>query len=346
MKGLVVSFQPGVETLVEREVRRADPHATLAETLEPGLWRVACAKDDPQGTRLRGAMLREPPIAIRHMHPIGVDATVETLEALVAAINPIGQGLARGLTCAVQTRLVGRSTLKGEPRAFDVNDAVLADLGPRFADLGIAHDRRRPEQVVSVTIAGSRVLAGLSPTRENLSAWPGGMARIAGGDDALSRAKKKLLEALEVFGLSLPRAGRALDLGAAPGGWTQVLLEQGLSVMAVDPASLDHRLQSTALEHFRGTAERFLATSPRGAFSVIVNDMRLDARDAARLLLAVDALLAPGGLIVTTLKLPERGFAAVLDQALAILREHYRVEARQLFHNRSEITAVLRPRLD
>jgi hypothetical protein len=72
--------------------------------------------------------------------------------------------------------------------------------------------------------------------------------------------------------------------------------------------------------------------------------MRLDARDTARLLVAFAELLAPSGSIISTLKLPERGFVQVLDAAFDILRDHYRIRARQLFHNRSEVTAVLVPR--
>ncbi len=344
MKGVVVSFQPGVEPLVEREVRALDPHGKLRETLEPGLWRVDIATDDPMGARFRAALSRNPPIAIRHLHPIEVDIAADHLDALVAAVSPLAERLEAGLGMSVQTRVIAEPGKASPFRAFDVNDAIQAAIGPVLEGRGVSYDRKHPGQIISCTLKGSRVLAGLSRTEHNLSAWPGGMARIAGGDDALSRAKKKLLEALDVFSIALPKTGRALDLGAAPGGWTQALLEQGLSVTAVDPAALDHRLSSPKLEHYRGTAERFLASQPRAGFGLIVNDMRLDARDTARLLISVAELLAPSGSILTTLKLPERGFVQVLDAALDLLREHFRVRARQLFHNRSEVTAVLVPR--
>jgi 23S rRNA (cytidine2498-2'-O)-methyltransferase len=344
MKGVVVSFQPGVEPLVEREVRALDPHAKLRETLEPGLWRVDIATDDPHGARFRAAISRHPPVAIRHLHPIEVDLVVDDLVPLVDVVSPLAARLEPGLGVSVQTRVIAEPGKASPFRAFDVNDAIQQAIGPVLEERGLVYDRKRPAQIISCTLRGKRLLAGLSRTVDNLSAWPGGMARIAGGDDALSRAKKKLLEALDVFSIALPKSGRALDLGAAPGGWTQALLEHGLSVTAVDPASLDHRLSSPKLEHYRGTAERFLASQPRGGFGLIVNDMRLDARDTARLLVAFAELLAPSGSIISTLKLPERGFVQVLDAAFDILRDHYRIRARQLFHNRSEVTAVLVPR--
>jgi 23S rRNA (cytidine2498-2'-O)-methyltransferase len=46
-----------------------------------------------------------------------------------------------------------------------------------------------------------------------------------------------------------------------------------------------------------------------------------------------------------TFKLPGEGRLAALDHAFNILRPAYQVAgARQLFHNRSEITVYLRPK--
>jgi 23S rRNA (cytidine2498-2'-O)-methyltransferase len=74
--------------------------------------------------------------------------------------------------------------------------------------------------------------------------------------------------------------------------------------------------------------------------------MRMDARDAARLLLAFAPFLLPNAHLLTTLKLPERGYLPVLDKAFEILAEGYRrVAARQLYHNRSEVTVLLQRRV-
>ena len=145
--------------------------------------------------------------------------------------------------------------------------------------------------------------------------------------------------------LVLAPRGRALDLGAAPGGWTRVLAERGLAVTAVDPAALDRAvLALPGVEHQRVTAERFLTLGPPTMYDLIVNDMRLDARDAARLLGDYASRLSPRGHLLTTLKLPEHGYLPVLDQALDLFARRYRrVAARQLFHNRSEVTALFRP---
>lgn len=332
---LVATFQPGFEALAERDVRATDRtlgRARIVETLEPGLWLVA--SDDARA--LARGLGRA--IAIRHLHPVDLDLTLadRSVAALASAVGPLLIALDPARGWAVQTRFLG-PRMAPWPRAIDLNDAVAA-LAP-----SVPYDRRAPAQVLSITIAGPRVLAGLSEAADNLSAFPGGARRFAKTEGSPSRAEHKLLEALEVFALS-PR-GRALDLGAAPGGWTRVLAERGLEVTAIDPAELDPAVRALpGVRWYRGTAERYLATRA-AAVDLVVNDMRMDARDVARLLVDYRPLVARGGHVLTTLKLPERGYLPVLDQALAILEAAYvRVHARQLFHNRHEVTALFTPR--
>jgi 23S rRNA (cytidine2498-2'-O)-methyltransferase len=208
---------------------------------------------------------------------------------------------------------------------------------------------RKPRQVISVVIgrlnATLSAWLGLSAAADNLSDWAGGARRFAREQGRISRSEFKLLEALEVFGMALPARGYALDLGAAPGGWTHVLRERGMYVTAIDPAALDARLLSdSGVRYRRLTAEAYLRTAS-DTFDLIVNDMRMDARDSARLMCAYAPLLRLDGTAIMTLKLPEAKRNIVLESALSILADSYQVvRARQLFHNRSEITLQLRRR--
>ena len=73
--------------------------------------------------------------------------------------------------------------------------------------------------------------------------------------------------------------------------------------------------------------------------------MRMDARDSARLMLDYAPCLAAEGWAVMTLKLPQRSPEQVAHQAIDLLLRRYQLlGARQLFHNRSEITVALRLR--
>jgi 23S rRNA (cytidine2498-2'-O)-methyltransferase len=197
--------------------------------------------------------------------------------------------------------------------------------------------------------AGNYALVGASTAKANLSDWAGGMRRFAREEGRISRSEFKLLEALELFGIILPERGTALDLGAAPGGWTRILRQLGQYVTAVDPGSLDPRLDDEkSVRHRRITAQEFLREEP-DRFDIIVNDMRMDAADSARLMVNFASRLYRHGMAIMTIKLPSGEDAIATRQrvnaALATLQSAYTiVGARQLFHNRSEITVALRPR--
>ena len=209
-------------------------------------------------------------------------------------------------------------------------------------ETGAVESIKKPQVVISLLCTLEKAYLGISLTTDNLSDWPGGARHFAHLPEQISRAEFKLLEALEVFGLTLPTQGSALDLGSAPGGWTRILLEAGMQVVAVDPAKLDGRLSKQPhLEHYRGYAEDYLeeAIKRRQKFTVITNDMRMDAREAARLLVQASACLLNDGFIISVLKLPHETFEIDpmknLSEALKLLQRHFAiVQARQLFHNR------------
>ncbi|HUM72546.1 MAG TPA: SAM-dependent methyltransferase, partial [Chloroflexota bacterium] len=245
------------------------------------------------------------------------------------------------LPFSVQTRLLADLPYK----PFDVNTAVAHTLQQHTpAPLDVRH----PVQVLSIVVTDEVAYAGISLAAHNLSDWAGGMHRFARQPGQISRAEFKLLEALAVFHIDLPAGGVALDLGAAPGGWTRILRQKGQFVTAVDPAALHPSLyQDKNVRHLRLNAETYWQQSP-DRFDVIVNDMRLDARYSAELMAAYAPYLHQHGCALMTLKLPEGdgiggNRQAIIEQTLAILRPVYTIAgARQLFHNRSEMTLYLR----
>jgi 23S rRNA (cytidine2498-2'-O)-methyltransferase len=240
-----------------------------------------------------------------------------------------------GWTFSVQTRLFTDVPYK----PFDVNSALSDVIQTRT---GAPLDVRWPTQILSVVAAEKTAYLGVSLANQNLSDWAGGVRRFAREPEQISRAEFKLLEALEAFKIDLPLRGIALDLGAAPGGWTRVLRQREQYVTAVDPAHLHPSLQADkSVRHKQITAEAYLAEYP-DTFDLIVNDMRLDVRDSARLMVSYAPYLYPHGLAIMTLKLPKEKRRAAIDHSLNILKQAYHLQnARQLFHNRSEITVCL-----
>ena len=172
---------------------------------------------------------------------------------------------------------------------------------------------------------------------------PGGRPNLPFVDDLISRSALKLLEAIETFAIPLAPGMRALDLGASPGGWTQLLARRGLRVNAVDPGALDPRAAGLpGVREHRMTAQTFLRGDV-GRYDLLVNDMRLDARESARIMVGAGAVLGPGGTGLITLKLPQAGPTAILRQAQEILRGAFAgQQGRCLFYNRNEVTVLLR----
>ncbi|MBF0182535.1 MAG: 23S rRNA (cytidine(2498)-2'-O)-methyltransferase RlmM, partial [Magnetococcales bacterium] len=119
-----------------------------------------------------------------------------------------------------------------------------------------------------VFLAGTRVMLGCSwPGRGAL--WPMGIPRLRLPGGSPSRAALKLEEAF--CQLLTPRERRtrltsgrtAVDLGAAPGGWSLVLLQDGLNVTAVDRAALSGVVTGyKGLRHVREDGFRFRPAKP------------------------------------------------------------------------------------
>lgn len=128
-----------------------------------------------------------------------------------------------------------------------------------------------------------------------------------------SRAAYKLMELDDRFGL-IPKGGRVIDLGAAPGGWSQVALARGaakvvgVDLLAVAPLAGAEFLQADIAAP--GVAEQLLACLG-GAPDLVLADMAANttghkATDQLRTgalaelacRFALEAL-APGGAFIT-----------------------------------------------
>lgn len=355
----IVTADPDFTSAALDELRAFDPSLRREALLAPGIALVAVEQPE---RALANAVSAEPPIFVRHIMPVHAVVPVANdqadVERLVEAVRAARQldRLAPEQPFSVQARFVSaRGPLPDRPYTpYALKEAIV----PVVARLTGAHeDVKAPEMVISLVLDDEHAYLGISSSRQNLSSWAGGMRRFAREAGQISRAEFKLLEALDVFELELPRRGRALDLGAAPGGWTRLLLAAGLEVTAVDPARMDERLgDHPRLRYVPGRAQEFLADllrkggkgrTARPVYQVIFSDMRMDVRDAAGLMVGVADLLDPDGFGLVTLKLPypAPGIAPLdrLDEALNRLAERYtEVQARQLFHNRHEVTALLR----
>ena len=196
----------------------------------------------------------------------------------------------------------------------------------------------------------SRALIASSDPR-NSNNVPNGIHRVSMASDAPSRSYLKLAEAFEVFldrkeqALWLKPQMTAVDLGAAPGGWTWQLVQRGLQVTAVDNGPLKGAAAShPAIRHLRQDGFKF---RPQRPVDWLVCDMVEQPQRVAALMTEwfVDGLTTHA---IFNLKLPMKKRVAALQAALSAIQSalnkkglHYRLEAKQLYHDREEVTVFL-----
>ena len=191
---------------------------------------------------------------------------------------------------------------------------------------------------------------GVSPIN-NSSEWDQGIKRLKLPADAPSRSTLKLEEAWHTF---IPRRFwndklegglKAVDLGAAPGGWTYQLVKQGMFVIAVDNGAMDERLMDSGqVEHKLEDAFTFV---PAKRVDMLVCDV-VDKPARIVELMAKWAVNRWARILIFNLKLPmKRRFAEVeqrlewLEGTLTQAEVKYQLEARHLYHDREEITCFL-----
>ncbi|WDV47318.1 SAM-dependent methyltransferase [Clostridiaceae bacterium M8S5] len=279
-------------------------------------------------------------IFTRHICPVNMEIdirkSIEDINIIIEQIDEIKDLLDSGKTFSVQARLC--SDIKFDYKRSDISRG----LAQKLENLGFKQDVKNPEQIISITNTDEEALLGVSNASYNLSDWCAGECKYRKDKNLISRAEFKLLEAIDVFDLDLDKYKTALDLGAAPGGWTRVLLKHDLKVVAVDPAKLNKSIaKNPNVIHFKGLAQKYLRKNNK--FDVIVNDMKMNVKDSISLMGMASKYLNDGGIAIMTLKLPNKRWQTITNNALNQLSDWYDIlGVRQLFHNRSEVTVVLK----
>jgi 23S rRNA (cytidine2498-2'-O)-methyltransferase len=223
-----------------------------------------------------------------------------------------------------------------------LNAALIARLKAR----GLI-DRASPWRLHLGLTAGDAALLAMADVR-NAAPWPGGIPRLRFPREAPSRSTLKLEEALLVLldegerERWLKPGMRAVDLGAAPGGWTWQLVQRSIHVTAVDNGPMDAALlRSGLVEHRREDGFRY--RPPRAVDWLVCDMVEQPVRIAARMA----EWLANGWCrhALFNLKLPMKKRWEEVERCLALLRGEVpgvELRARQLYHDREEITVFAR----
>ena len=239
----------------------------------------------------------------------------------------------------------------------DTNDAkelsvfVRKFQGPltrAIVDAGLATNKTNAPRLHLFFLNSTTVYLGISRPG-NSSPWPMGIPRLKFPRSAPSRSTLKLEEALLFFlgddPKSLQPGMKAVDLGAAPGGWTWQLVKRSIRVTAVDNGPMDRELMDSGIvEHLRVDGFRYFPAKP---VDWLVCDM---VEQPSRIATLIGRWMAGGHCrnAMFNLKLPMKKRYEELKQCRATIEETldnaevpFKLAFKQLYHDREEVTGYL-----
>ena len=237
------------------------------------------------------------------------------------------------------------SELKGLCRSFEA--VLVAALRKRKL-----LDPKASKRLHVCFLSGTHALLAESDVATS-APWPMGIPRLKLPAGAPSRSALKIEEAWLTLMSADERQSwlkpgmSAVDLGAAPGGWSFQLARRSIRVTAVDNGPLAQSLLETGLvEHARADGFRF---RPKKNVDWVVCDMVEQPKRVAAL---IAQWIADGAAqaALFNLKLPMKKRWQETQLCLELLREGlpsrrkgWIVRAKQLYHDREEITVVVHP---
>ncbi|SDQ56564.1 23S rRNA (cytidine1920-2'-O)/16S rRNA (cytidine1409-2'-O)-methyltransferase [Curtobacterium sp. UNCCL20] len=190
-------------------------------------------------------------------------------------------------------------------------DSSPVRLDALLAARGLAKSRTAAAKLIQagrVTVAGAPVVKPSAPTA------PAAPIEVDSGDEWVSRAARKLVGALDTFGVD-PTDRVVLDVGASTGGFTQVLLRRGAR-------------RVVALDVGHGQLDPLVALDPRVVVVEGVNARNLTADDYAAIdPAAADTSLVVGDLSFISLRLvlPALADAVPADDFVLLVKPQFEV---------------------
>lgn len=199
-------------------------------------------------------------------------------------------------------------------------------------------------------VSGELAYLGVSNAKCR-SEFPLGIRRLRFPSNAPSRSTLKLEEAMHEFvpakkwPVLLREGMTAVDLGAAPGGWTYQLVERGMRVTAIDNGPMGELLMATGLvDHQKADGFKF---QPPRQVDWLVCDMVEKPQMVTELMAK---WLSQGWTrrSIFNLKLPMKKRFQEVSTCLALLKDsldsagrQYEIQAKHLYHDREEITVCV-----
>jgi 23S rRNA (cytidine2498-2'-O)-methyltransferase len=266
--------------------------------------------------------------------------------------EPGHRGYEPGLT---ELAIDGQTAIRAAcPQVNDTNSLAL----PAETAASVASALEKPQQFEppNSASAGQLILdcvivepnewwIGYHRTSSIQSRWPGGLYPIELPTNVVSRAYLKMAEAVAWSRMPVRAGDLWAEIGSAPGGASQALLERGLRVIGIDPADMDPIvLANPNFTHIkmRGADVRRREFRDVKFLTADVNVAPTYTLDTVESIVT-NANVNIRGLILT-LKFLEWKLADELPEYLDRIRSWgcKQVRARQLHHNRQEVCVTAR----
>ncbi|EAT13704.1 23S rRNA (cytidine(2498)-2'-O)-methyltransferase RlmM [Bermanella marisrubri] len=224
--------------------------------------------------------------------------------------------------------------------------APLATQMRNHGYLSKKRNRKLPRMMVFL-LDGKRALMGYHHAN-NSNPIPDGILRLRFPKDAPSRSTLKLEEAWHVFvpkhqwDTRLALGMRAVDLGAAPGGWTYQLVKRSMMVDAIDNGPMKGDLMDTGqVNHLREDGFRY---QPSKKVHWMVCDMAESPMKVTKRMVqwVVNDWC---GETIFNLKLPMKKRFQEVQQCIEYMQQTFEenkievtIACKHLYHDREEVT--------
>ena len=254
-----MTCRPGAEGALKGEVTRSEPEWRLAFS-RPGFVTFKLPVERPVDDR----KLAERHWTFAHAHGISLGQLAGTKLATLCEKVWSQHGVD---ALAAATRL--SDVHVWEPAALgNVEPDMESEVAPLCLEIEAGIRAAAPENVLKLrrepsnrprpssrdalvldiaVIEPGRWWAGYHRAVSWPARWPGGAIPVTLPAHAVSRAYAKMEEAILWSGLPLAAGDECVEIGCAPGGASQALLDRGLLVTGIDPADMD----PAVLEHPR-----------------------------------------------------------------------------------------------
>jgi 23S rRNA (cytidine2498-2'-O)-methyltransferase len=330
----VVTTSSGFEGKGRREILKLLPSSKVRKLFFKGNLYVECGLPEEEAVE---ALREADTTYLGRVFPVDAEVKISAAKASIEAlyeavsIGDLGEGDTFRVSC----------TRRGshEFRSRDVEVTV----GMRLEEeTDAVVDLKSPSKTVVVQIFQDLAYVGVSPSVNLLVKEIKRFRKYAKGERPFTRAEFKIREALKAFDVEVTNDFRALDVGAAPGGWTKVLAGMARRVVAVDPADLHPSVEEMSnVTHLRCRAEDL--PEDIGEFDLITNDMNISPTESAEIMNALAERLREGGAAIMTVKFVTRERRRHTREAIGILEEAYTdFKVKRLPHNRYETSVYMR----